>query len=104
MHNTAIEADDGLWTFIHNGDYSGDVRIVGPSLETIDIPNEVLVEFIGQQMLQREVDRMEQLSGTQYLTLARFLAQYWTPAKVEPTSDATRGFVSSEEDIKYWDT
>ncbi len=79
MHTTVI--DDHR--FHHNGDYSGDVRIIVPAdkVDHIDwptpadgtfqitIPFEVLAEFVGEAVRDARESRLEQLEWYEVLGL-----------------------------------
>ncbi len=79
MHTTTI----GEYRFHHNGDYSGDVRIIVPAdkVDHIDwpipgdgtfeivIPFEVLGEFVAESVADARIGRLEQLEWYEVLGL-----------------------------------
>lgn len=79
MHTTRIGDDAGEWVFVHSGDYSGVVSIYESPLDLnskrLDIDIDTLVEFVGQVMQSRIVERIGGYSGTYTLQhLVRSLA------------------------------
>lgn len=85
MHSTEIEISDsryygnweyeskydGVWTCHHNGDFSGEVWILPPNFspheEPIKIPFVVMKELVGKYLRNREISRVEQMSGAEYI-------------------------------------
>lgn len=73
LHNFDDEGyplDDFRYTFVHNGSYSGNVRIMrtveGQGWE-IEIPFDVLKEFVGQAMQSKQIEHLEGLNGREFL-------------------------------------
>lgn len=97
MHTSEYEHDDtytgkSSWTFNHNGDYSGDVHLIVPAERAevktslyrdeyveIDVPFEVLRNFVLDQMRSQFISEMESAS---YDALAS-----WFTATVERRGD-----------------
>jgi hypothetical protein len=56
------------WKMHFNGDFSGAVAIISPDGETLPpIPFDVLAEFIGSALRDKEISRLEPLTGREYL-------------------------------------
>lgn len=69
-HTTEI----GDWAFIHNGDYSGDVRVVAPGRPgecgprpSIEVPGAVLFAFLARAVRNMKVAKMENTSDAEAL-------------------------------------
>lgn len=74
MHTTKI----GSFRFHHNGDYSGDVVVTKYKDETkktvtldfeVTVPFDVLAEFVGGAMKAFHFNRLEAMSGRDYLIM-----------------------------------
>lgn len=75
MHTTEIWDDENhCWVLHHNGDYSGEVKLscydedygIGikePIVSEIEIPFEVLEEFVGQKVNRDIISMVESWSG-----------------------------------------
>ncbi len=66
MHTTNIEN----FTFIHNGDYSGNAQIQRESWERpVYIPCSVLLEFAAELVRNRKIEALEQADAAELLGL-----------------------------------
>lgn len=83
MHTTEIIDDAGTWTFIHNGDLSGKVRIFAPPAPdahpvpdadpVLEIDTDTLIEFVGRVLQNQTIARIESMSGVDFLDWSRCL-------------------------------
>lgn len=76
MHTTEIEHNGRIWYFHHNGDFSGNVvvDIESPFIDrahelgvSVQIPFEVLEEFVGQYIQSNMISVVEHFTGKGYL-------------------------------------
>ena len=52
--------------FFHNADYSGDVEIMNATGK-IEVPFEVLLDFVAQYVLGKKMETLEEMSTNQIL-------------------------------------
>lgn len=64
MHSTKIKGT----TFIHNGDFSGDIEIVSGS-KRVEVPFEDIKQIVAEQRRNLIVDYVEQASAEQIFEL-----------------------------------
>jgi hypothetical protein len=66
MHTTKI----GNYTFIHNGDYSGNTRIVnGLTHEEMEVPFDALKGLVAEYVRDERISKLEQAEDDELLGL-----------------------------------
>lgn len=67
-----------IWTIHHNGDYSGNVKMIvstewieksSEPFWLVNIPFEVLEELVGQKMQSDQISKLEQMTGIEFLEI-----------------------------------
>lgn len=58
MHTIVVETDRGPFTVDHNGDFSGDVTVIGNGVD-MKIPFEVFKTLVAVYVRDRTIDRLE---------------------------------------------
>lgn len=48
--------------FIHHGDYSGEVRIVAPDGQELEVPADALISFVAEFVRDKKMTQLEDAS------------------------------------------